>query len=182
MASQNKSQSTPTTKKPVSKAKRVARCGMLVALAFIFSYVEAILPISVGIPGVRLGLANLVVLSMLYLLTPMEVFAILLGRIVLAGLTFGTLFSMIYSLAGGVLSFLIMLFFCKRRVFSVVGVSILGGVTHNMGQLLVAMFVVENLKLAYYLPVLLISGATAGAVIGILGKRLQGIRYFQPET
>lgn len=165
MASQNKT----------SPGKRVARAGILVALAFIFSYVELMIPFSIGIPGVKLGLANLVVLSCLFLLPEPEVLAILIARIFLAGFLFGNLASIVYALAGGILSFLIMIFFKKIDHLSMVGISILGGVFHNIGQLIVAVLVVSNPNLFLYLPVLLIAGALSGALIGMVGKRCSGV-------
>ncbi len=150
---------------------RVAKYGMLIALAFLFGYIETWIPFSVfvGVPGVKIGLSNLVTLAALYLLGTKDAFWISLVRIVLAGFTFGNLSMMLYSLGGGMLSLLVM-DACKRRGgFSQVGVSVAGGVSHNLGQLLVAVAVVKNRNLLYYFPMLLLSGTIAGAVIGILG-------------
>lgn len=151
------------------KTGRTALCGMLIALAFLFSYVETLIPISLGIPGVKLGLANLVTIVGLYLVSLPQLILISLVRIVLAGLTFGNGFSMIYSLAGGALSLLFMLLARKTGWFSQAGVSVAGGVGHNVGQLVIAAFVVENRAVFYYLPFLLAAGSAAGAVIGMLG-------------
>lgn len=161
MASQNKTQSLPL---------RTARCGMLIALALIFSFIESLIPLSFGIPGIKLGLANLVVLSCLYLLAPGEVLLILLLRILLSGFLFGNMASILYSLCGGILSFLVMLLFRKKKIFSTIGVSILGGLFHNLGQLLCAILIVENLSLSYYFPLLMIAGICAGTFIGILSN------------
>ena len=152
-------------------AKRVALGGMLVAVAFMFSYLELLIPISFGIPGIKLGLANLVILSCMYVMQPLEVFVILLARILLSGFLFGNMTMMIYSLAGGVLSFLIMLFVKKTQVFSMIGASMLGGVFHNIGQIITAMLVVSNVRIITYLPVLLLSGAITGLLIGLLSKK-----------
>ena len=146
--------------------------GLFTALAMIFGYVEAILPISVGIPGVKLGLANIVVLFALYYLKPSEAFLINIVRIILVSFMFGNLSVMLYSLAGGVLSFCAMLLFKKSGKFSVYGVSVAGGVFHNVGQLLVAMLVLETMSLVYYGPVLLISGVVTGLVIGIVSSEV----------
>lgn len=159
MASPNKS---------ASLAKRTARCGMLIALALIFSFIESLFPISFGIPGVKLGLANLVILSCLFLVSPVEVLLVLLLRIVLSGFLFGNLASIIYSLCGGLLSFLAMFLLSRKRLFSPIGISMVGGLFHNLGQLLCAIFVVSNLRLSYYLPLLMLSGVIAGTVIGII--------------
>ncbi|MGN0312588.1 MAG: Gx transporter family protein [Lachnospiraceae bacterium] len=155
-----------------SKATRVAYTGMLVALAFVLSYVEALIPISLGVPGVKMGLANLVVMVALYTLGAGQAFVLSMVRIVLVGFTFGSMASMMYSLAGGLLSFVVMAIAKRLDLFSQKGVSILGGVFHNIGQILMAMAVVENGKLIYYLPVLLISGVLAGIAIGIVASMI----------
>lgn len=157
-----------------SKARRVALYGMLTALAFILSYVESLVPVTVGIPGVKLGLANLVVVIALYTLDLKGAFVISAVRIVLSGLTFGGLFSMLYSLAGGLFSFAVMAILSRKKVFGTVGVSVCGGVAHNIGQLLVAMAVLETESVWYYFPVLLISGSVAGVLIGLLGGWMTG--------
>ena len=160
-----------------SMAKKTAFLGMMVSLAFVFSYLEALVPISIGIPGIKLGLANLVAIVTLYAIGVKEACAVSLIRILLTGFTFGSPASMAYSLAGGALSILAIIAARKINLFSAAGVSILGGVFHNVGQIVLAMFVVENAKLLYYLPVLILSGTIAGAVIGILAgiliKRLE---------
>lgn len=153
-------------------AKRTANMGMLVALAFIFSYIESLIPISVGIPGIKLGLANMVVIVTLYLMGAGPAFMLSLVRIVLTGFTFGNLAMMMYSLAGGMLSLLVMVIARKTKLFSVTGVSVLGAVFHNVGQIIVAALVVENSSLFYYLPVLLVSGVVFGIIIGVVGSVL----------
>lgn len=154
--------------------RRVALCGMMVALAFILSYVEHLIPFNFGIPGVKLGLANLVVLLALYTLDLRDAFVIAVIRIVLTGLTFGGLFSMLYSLAGGLLSFVLMAFLSRKNLLGTSGVSICGGIAHNVGQLLVAMCVLETGNVWYYFPVLLISGAITGTLIGLVGGLMVG--------
>ncbi len=143
----------------------------MIALAFTLSYLESLLPLSIGIPGVKLGLANLVVVVALYKLTPYEAFAIAIIRIVLAGLTFGNAYSMIYSLCGGLLSFFAMLLIMKAEL-SVIGVSILGGTAHNIGQIVAAAVLMGTDKIVYYLPVLLIAGLVTGFLIGGVSKVL----------
>ena len=154
-------------------AKRAAYCAMLTALAMIFGYVEALIPFNFGIPGVKLGLANLVIVVALYMLPAHQVFFIQLARIVVVSFLFGNLSMMLYSLAGGLLSFLVMSLLKKTGGFSVIGVSIAGGVTHNIGQLIVAMLVVKNMKIAYYASVLMIAGLITGGLIGMLAQRIQ---------
>ncbi len=142
---------------------------MFVALAFVFSYIEVLIPFTVGIPGVKLGLANIVVLTALYAMGVKEAFVISCIRIVLVGFTFGNMFSIIYSLAGGLLSWLIMCICKKVKAFSIVGVSIAGGISHNIGQIAVAAVVLKTKSIGFYLPALLISGTITGLVIGLLG-------------
>lgn len=160
---------------------RAAYFGMFTALALIFSYIETLIPISVGIPGVKLGLANLVIVIALYKIPIKEVYLLSVVRVLLAGVLFGNYFSIIYSLAGGLLSLTVMAFIKKRDDFSVMGVSIAGGVFHNIGQLIVAMVVVETFSISYYVPVLLVSGTVTGLFIGIISdhmlKRLVNIRF-----
>lgn len=153
-------------------AKKVAYSAMLVALAMIFSYVEALIPFSFGIPGIKLGLANLVVVIGLFFLKPGQVFGILIVRIVLLAFLFGNMASLLYSLAGGILSFCVMLLLKKCKGFSITGISMAGGVSHNVGQLVVAACVVENIHVFYYMPALLVAGLITGMLIGIVGQRV----------
>lgn len=154
--------------------KRIAYSAMLVALAMIFSYVEILIPFSFGIPGIKLGLANLVVVVGLWIIPPMQVLGILIARIILVAFMFGNMSSLIYSLAGGLLSFCVMLLLKKCKGFSQIGISMAGGVSHNIGQLIVAALVVENLHVFYYAPILLIVGLVTGMLIGVVGKRVCG--------
>lgn len=151
------------------KAVLVAKYGMLIALAFILSYVEAMIPIPIPVPGVKLGLANLVAIVGLYTIGVRGTIAVSLTRIVLVGFTFGNMFSMFYGLAGGAVSLLLMILAKKTGWFSKIGVSIIGGIGHNIGQLCVAAVVVQTAGVFSYLPVLLVAGVVAGAVIGLLG-------------
>ncbi len=152
-----------------SKAKNAALFGLMVALAFVFSYLESLLPLNFGIPGVKLGLANLVVVVVLYVSGVKTAMPIALIRIVLAGLTFGNTYSLAYSLAGGLLSFAVMAL-CKRTKLSVLGVSMLGGVSHNIGQIAVAAVLMGTYRIAYYLPVLLVAGMVTGLLLGIAAR------------
>lgn len=152
-----------------NKAGRIALFGMMVALAFTFSYLESLIPFNFGIPGVKLGLANLVVVVAIYTMHPGEAFFIAVARIFLAGLTFGNAYSLAYSLCGGILSFLVMLA-AKRTKLSVIGVSMLGGICHNIGQIIVAAIIMDTSRIVYYLPVLLIAGLLTGMLLGIVSK------------
>lgn len=151
------------------KARSVALYGMLIALAFIFSYIESMIPFPVPIPGVKLGLANLVNVVGLYTVGAAGTAAVSLVRIVLVGFTFSNPAAMLYSLAGGFLSLAVMILAKKFDWFGKAGVSILGGIFHNIGQLTVAALVTEQAGVFTYLPVLLVAGVVTGAVIGLLG-------------
>lgn len=153
-------------------SKKVAMAGMFTALAMIFSYVEVLIPINLGIPGMKLGLANLVVVVTLYTMGVPMAFAVSMIRIMLVSMTFGSFSAMLYSMAGGLLSFCGMALLKKVPNFSVIGVSLLGGVLHNTGQLLVAMAVVENINLIAYLPPLMIAGMVTGILIGIVSAQV----------
>ena len=157
-------QSTPSSN---DLGRRVALTGMMASLALIFSYVEVLFPFNAGIPGVKLGLANLVPLIILYRLDARYAFAANLIRVILAGLLFSGLFAALYSLAGSLTSFLVMYLLKKTRLFSVIGVSTAGGVFHNLGQLIVAMLAISGPQLFHYMPVLIISGMIAGIIVGI---------------
>lgn len=146
--------------------------GVFLALALICSYVESLIPISFGIPGVKLGLTNIVVVLMLYYIGAKEALAVSVCRIVLAGFLFGNLFSILYSLAGGLLSFLIMWAVKRTGKLGILPVSVCGGIFHNIGQLAVAALVVENYNVFYYLPVLLLAGAATGLAIGVVAQEL----------
>lgn len=164
--------------------KRLAIMAALCGLSIILGYVEAIIPINFGIPGVKLGLANLVTVIMIFLdsynLKFGEILSICLVRILIVGFLFGNMYGIIYSLCGGLVSLISMFLISRFNKFGVLGVSSLGGLTHNVAQLFVAMLVVDELKLVYYLPILLLSGSVFGALLGVLStlilKRLERIK------
>ena len=151
---------------------KVAYLGVFTALALIFSYVESLIPIRFGIPGVKLGLANLIVVITLYKMSIKEAYILSVVRILLAGLMFGNLFAILYSLAGGILSLIIMCILKKTDKFSIYGISMAGGVFHNIGQLVMATIVLESVSIGYYFPVLLLSGLVTGFVIGVIANEM----------
>ncbi len=148
---------------------RVSRYGMLLALAMILSYVEAMIPINLGIPGVKLGLPNTVTVFALDALGAGAAGLIGLLRILLVSLLFGNMMTLAYSLGGFALSLFGMLALRKSGLFSSVAVSCAGGMLHNIGQLIVAVALLHSAQLAYYLPVLLLSGLVSGFLVGLLG-------------
>lgn len=152
-------------------ARKIAYSSMLTALAMILGYVETLIPFSVGVAGIKLGLANLVVLMGLYYMPSKQVFVILAARIVLSAFMFGSMASLIYSMAGGVVSFLVMLGLKRLKGFSIVGVSIAGGTAHNIGQFIVAVCVLKSWGIVYYLPLLMTGGAAAGLAVGVVARQ-----------
>lgn len=154
------------------RGKKTAWLGVLLALSMILSYIESILPFNVGIPGIKLGLPNLIVVLLLYVYGGREAFTVNCLRILLSGFLFGNLYSIFYALAGAVFSFCAMLLLRKTGYFSIVGVSICGGVFHNIGQILIAIVIVETAAPAFYLPVLLAAGAFTGFLIGFTANRM----------
>jgi len=152
------------------KSKRIAFLGLFVALAFVLSYIEFMLPLNIGIPGAKIGIANLAVMVTLYTVGEKNAIALSIIRVVLVGLTFGNISMMMYSLAGAALSLFAMLLARKIGKLSMTGVSVLGGVFHNVGQIIVAMLVLETKSLLYYLPFLIIVGTITGIVIGIVSS------------
>ncbi len=148
--------------------KKITFYGMFLGVALIFSYVEQLIPINVGVPGVKLGLANIITMLLLYFIGVRAAVIISVLRILLSGMLFGNGFAIVYSLAGAASSILAMSLLKKSGKFGFVGISVMGGVFHNIGQIIVAAIVLETGALIYYLPVLIISGLTAGIVIGVL--------------
>ena len=139
----------------MKKTKRLVLLAMLTAVAMILSYVESLLP-SVGIPGVKMGLANIAVIFALFRFGWKEAAALSLVRVVLVSLLFGSVGAMLYSLAGAVLSLAVMALLRRIDRFSTVGISVAGGVAHNAGQILMAMLILQTKQLLGYLPVLLL--------------------------
>ena len=147
--------------------------GLLTSLGLIAGYIEFLIPIPLGIPGVKPGLANIVIVWALYSLGPWGALMINGMRIFLSGFLFGNFSMILYSLAGAAVSFLCMCLAKKSGLFSMTGVSMIGGVMHNMGQLLVAMAVLETVSLVYYGPVLLAAGVITGLLIGIVSGEVK---------
>lgn len=147
---------------------KAAYLGLLLAFALILSYIEVLLPLQTGIPGVKLGLANLAVLLCLYLFTVKEAMLLSVVKAVLTGLLFGNLYMIIYSLAGAVLSCLVMAVMIRLGKWHVPVVSAMGGVMHNVGQLIIAYLTIETYGILYYVPILLIAGLITGLLIGMI--------------
>lgn len=162
----------------LNKNHKITLCGVMIALAMILSYLESLVPIYMAVPGVKLGLANLVTIIALQRLDLKSTIVISVGRIVLSNILFGNLAVLLYSLAGAACSILIMTLLKKCRVFGLVGISVAGAVFHNLGQIVVAVCVMENVRIFYYMFILLISGTVAGVAIGLLASfLLRNIRF-----
>lgn len=148
--------------------RQITTMGMLVALAMVLGFVETLIPINLGIPGMKLGLANIVVVIALFLFDIKTAVVVSILRIILIAMTFGNMSMMFYSIAGTSLSLLSMIAISKIKSFSLISVSIVGGIMHNVGQIICAAFVVRTNGVFTYLPVLMIAGLVSGALIGIV--------------
>lgn len=148
--------------------KRLCTLSLMIAIAFAFSYLESLIPFNFGIPGIKLGIANLVVIVALYTMNAKDALFISIIRILLSGLAFSGPFAMIYSLIGGLLSFLVMFATKKSNKLSPICVSALGGTVHNFGQILVAAVVMRTYRIIYYFPILMIVGLVTGILNGII--------------
>ena len=163
-------------------AKRIAYLGLLLALAVLFGYVESLIPVNLAIPGIKLGLANIVIVAVLYIFTWKEALAVSVLRVVIIGFMFGNLFSIAFGLSGTVLSVIWMALLKDSGHFGIVGLSAFGGVMHNIGQLAAAALIVEGFPFLWYLPILMLAGLLAGILIGAVSlpvmKRLPRINDF----
>lgn len=154
------------------RTDRLAKMGLLLALGMILSYVEVLFPIAPSMPGVKIGLANMLVVLLLYSYGWKYGVLYQLCRILLTAMLFGNLFSCVYSLTGAAFSMTVMIALKKADLLDMAGISMSGGIAHNIGQLLIAYFVVQNTAVGWYLPVLLITGAVSGYVIGFISEIL----------
>lgn len=161
------------------ETRKISQMGLLIALAMILSYVESRIPAFVAIPGIKMGLANIVIVFALYRLGFKEALMVSALRVVLASLLFGSVLSMAYSAAGAALSLLGMVLLKKSRLFGTVAVSVTGGVLHNLGQIITACLILETNAIAYYIPFLIISGVVTGVVIGLASALV--IRRLDPN-
>lgn len=152
-------------------------CGVLTTLAMIFSYIDSLISIPIPVPGVRLGISNIVIITALYIVGVKEAMIVNILRIVLTSILFGNATSFWFSITGGMLSIIVMILLKKIELFSIVGISVAGGVSHNIGQIIAAVIIMETHAILYYLPVLLITGTVAGIVVGVVAamvlKRLK---------
>lgn len=156
-----------------NKTKTTALVGVCIALAMVLAYIEVIIPpLFPAIPGIKMGLPNIIIIFLLYRRGPSFAAIVSLLRILLVSMLFGNVMMMLYSLAGGILSLLTMILLRRLRFLSTVGVSVSGGVTHNVGQILMAMLLLETAELGYYLVVLTVTGTISGILIGLCSATL----------
>ena len=163
------------------KTKKVAILGLCIALSMVLSFIEHQIPPLVAVPGVKVGLPNLVMVFMLYKIGWKETAIVSIVRVVLVSMIFGSVVSMAYGLVGATLSLIGMILLKRTKLFSTIAVSVVGGVLHNIGQIAVACVIMGTGLLVSYLPVLLISGTSAGVVIGfvagLLVKKLDKLKF-----
>lgn len=160
------------------ETRRIAQIGVLVSLAMVLSYLESLFPVFLAVPGIRIGLANIAIVFALYHLGFRAALGISVVRVVLSALLFGSVISMSYSLCGALISLAMMAILKRSGLFGTVAVSVVGGVSHNLGQIAVACLILQTEAIAYYIPVLILSGVVSGVVIGIVSAvviaRLEG--------
>ena len=150
------------------KIKKITYLGLYTAVAILLGYIESLLPVITAVPGMKIGLANLAIVLVLYQFGPLAAFMVQIVRILAVGFLFGNLFGIAFSLAGGMSSLIVMTLIKHQTVFGITGVSVAGGVTHNIGQILMASALVKNNQIMYYLPALIVTGVTTGLLIGLL--------------
>lgn len=161
------------------QAQRIALCGMLLALMLVLGFVESQIPVAVGIPGVKLGLSNGVLIFAVYMLNIPTAFVLMGLKVLLSGFLFGSPSAMMYALAGGVLSLTVMCLLSRIKGLSPVVVSMMGGLSHNVGQVALAMIVLQTPKLLYYMAILMAVGLLTGLLTGLAAKpllRRRGVR------
>ena len=155
------------------RSKNVAFLGMCTAVALILAYVEILMqPIFSAFPGIKMGLPNIIIVFLLYRRSVASAIGVSLLRMILVSILFGNAMALLYSLAGGVLSLAVMILLRRLNFMSAVGVSVAGGVAHNIGQILMAMLLLETAELGYYLAVLTVTGTIAGILVGLCGAIL----------
>lgn len=153
-----------------NNTKRTVFLGLAASVTLILSYVESLLPpLVAAVPGVKMGLPNIMIIFLLYRFGWKEAAAVSLVRLLAVALLFGNVMTLAYSFAGALLSLVLMTLFKKWGVFSMVGISIVGGITHNLGQILVAMLVMQTREIGYYMIVLAVTGTVAGILVGLAG-------------
>ena len=150
------------------RTMKICCYGLCLAVALILSYVEALIPVNIGVPGAKIGLPNIVTVMLIYTAGGTAAFTVGVLRIILNGFLFGNLFAIAYSAAGFLFSFIAMMLIKRTGCFGVSGVSTIGGIMHNVGQICVAALI-TNAAVYAYLPVLIFAGALSGVCVGLIG-------------
>ena len=158
--------------KQSERTKRVTLCGLLLAVMLVLGYLESMLPAVSAVPGIKLGLSNSVLIFAVYLLDIPTAYALMVLKVVLSGALFGGVSTMMYGLAGGLLSLTAMVLLSRVKGLHPVTVSMAGGVMHNAGQVLLAVFLLHTGSLLYYMAILIFSGLACGALTGIAADRV----------
>lgn len=157
------------------KIKKITVIGISVSLAMILSYLESMIPSFVPVPGIKIGLSNLIIVILLYSGGTVDAFLTDIIKIILSSVLFGSPLSFLFSISGGLLSFFVMWLLKKTGILSVLSISAAGGVCHNTGQLVMAIIILKSPALYYYLPPLLMGGLLTGLFNGIVSAEL--VRY-----
>jgi heptaprenyl diphosphate synthase len=158
----------------ILRSNKIAILGLLSAFAIIISYIETLIPINIAIPGIKMGFSNIVIVVALYRYGVKEAGIINFIRIFIVGIMFGNVMSILFSILGAVTSLISMWFAKKIKGISMVGVSVCGGVAHNIGQILAAMFITTVYSLTYYIPFLIVGGIITGVIVGIVANIING--------
>jgi len=173
----------PIQKYTMSRVKKIILISLLVSQAMVLSFIESMIPLNFSVPGAKLGLANIVTLTSLYLFSFRETLLIIVLRTVMTAFISGSFSMFLYSISGALLSFLMMyllIHFASEKV-STVGVSIVGAIFHNLGQLAMAALIIQNIKIVLYLPFLMVAGIATGFIVGAsvkyLMKYLMRVKY-----
>jgi len=153
--------------------KRIAQCGLLTAMMLVLGFIESLIPVAAGVPGIKLGLSNGVLLFALYMMDAPTAFVLMVVKVLLSGLLFGGVSAMMYAMAGGVCSMIGMILL-KKLGFHLIAVSMVGAVLHNLGQVLLAMIMLETSQLMFYMAVLLFVGLACGAITGVAARATIG--------
>ncbi len=166
------------------KISKITMIGSLVAMASVVGYIEMLLPIPFPVVGMKLGLANVLILITLYLYGGKNACIVSFLRIIIVGMLFGTGISVLYSFSGAVCSLCSMIFLQKKTKLSIITVSIVGSLSHCIGQILIAILLVKQMAIITYLPVLMLMGMITGGLIGILVSEVlkRGIRQYDQEN
>ena len=166
-------------RKKNTQAERIAVCGMLLALMLVLGFVESRLPVAAGVPGIKLGLSNGVLIFAVYMLNVPAAYLLMGLKVLLSGMLFGSPSAMMYAFAGGLLSLTVMVLLSRMKGLSPVVVSMVGGLAHNVGQVLLAMFILNTPKLIYYMAILMVVGMVTGLATGLAASGI--ISRFRKE-